>query len=491
MSTFLASADTALLAAVKQADVETLQGVLEEGAEVNALASDGATALHWATHLDHTAMAAALMKAGSDVNARNRFGVTPLMLASTNGSAAVAELLLDGGADPNLARPGGETPLMLASRTGEPETVRLLLAHGADANAREDWKAQTALMWAAAEGHDAVVRALLEAGAERDVRSGGGYTAFLFAARQGHRDVVQTLLKNGASVDEYVYREDDGDDVWDDDDDEEEEDGLDHGAPGPSAMGLAAMNAHYSSAADLLDAGADPNFRWEGRSALHVITRVRRPGTGANSPGPPGSGEMDSLEFVRALVAHGADVNLRMTRGAEIRSLLNTMGATPFLLAARTADAALMQLLADLGADPTIPNEDNTTPLHAAAGVGVQSPGEDPGTPSEVFAAVKVAVTLGNDVNAVDDNGESVMHGVAYKYAADAVDYLMAHGAQIEVWNQKNDIGWTPLRIADGVHRTMNLRKSPETAAEIRDVLAAAGYSTEVEAETNISGATN
>jgi ankyrin repeat protein len=231
---------------------------------------------------------------------------------------------------------------------------------------------------------------------------------------------------------------------------------------------------------------------WQGRTALHTITWVRRPGTGSNNPSPPGSGNMTSLELVRDLVAHGADVNMRMTvESAGVRTVLNMKGATPFLLAARTADAELMRLLHELGADPLIPNEDNTTPLLVAAGVGVQSTNEDPGTPEEIYEAVKVALELGNDPNAIDDNGETAMHGAAYKYAASTVPLLMKHGMKIETWNRKNDIGWTPLRIATGVHKTMNLRSSPETAAEIRAVLAAAGLSTYVEPETNISGATN
>ena len=64
---------------------------------------------------------------------------------------------------------------------------------------------------------------------------------------------------------------------------------------------------------------------------------------------------------------------------------LNPIGATPFLLAARTADAELMRLLGTLGADPLLANEDNTTPLMVAAGVGTQNPGEDPGTEPEVL----------------------------------------------------------------------------------------------------------
>ena len=89
----------------------------------------------------------------------------------------------------------------------------------------------------------------------------------------------------------------------------------------------------------------------------------------------------------------------------------NAIGATPFLLAARTADFELMRLLAQLGADPLLPNEDNTTPLVVAAGVGTQNPGEDPGTEPEVLEAVNVALELGNDLNAVDKNGETVMRG--------------------------------------------------------------------------------
>ena len=51
-----------------------------------------------------------------------------------------------------------------------------------------------------------------------------------------------------------------------------------------------------------------------------------------------------------------------------------------------------MKLLAELGADPLLPNEDNTTPLMVAAGVGTYAPGEDPGTEREVLEAVKLAL---------------------------------------------------------------------------------------------------
>ena len=82
------------------------------------------------------------------------------------------------------------------------------------------------------------------------------------------------------------------------------------------------------------------------------------------------------------------------------------------------------------------------------------------------------------------------MHGVAYKHIASVARYLADHGAKVEVWNIKGRNGWTPLRIALGVHRGMNLRYSPETAAVLERVMKAAGVSTEVEPEAVISGAT-
>jgi ankyrin repeat protein len=169
---------------------------------------------------------------------------------------------------------------------------------------------------------------------------------------------------------------------------------------------------------------------------------------------------------------------------------LNMIGGTPFFLAARTADVDMMRLLASLGADPLLPNEDQTTPLMAAAGAGTHSPGEDPGTEAEALEAVTLALALGNDVNVVDKNGNTAMHGAAYKQLPSVVTFLTAHGAKVDVWNRKNSSGWTPLRIAVGVHRGMNFRFSVPTADALRTVMIAAGVSTVVEPERVISGAT-
>jgi len=454
----------------------------------NAVEPDGTTPLHRAVHRDDLKAAESLVRGGADVNATTRYGVPPLALAATNGNAAMVELLLKAGANPNATQAEGETVLMTAARTGVPAAVKSLLAHGADVNAKESWRGQTALMWAAAEGHPEAVQLLLEAGAQVNARSSAGWTALLFAAREGRIDAAKALLAGGANVNEALLPPAGGRGRG------AGPGGGGGGRPptgGSSALVLAVGSAHFEMAAMLLDAGADPNAAAQGWTALHHITWIRKPGTGSNDPAPYGSGNMDSLTLVRKLKEHGADVNARVTRRPRVGvTALNFVGATPFFMAARGGDAELMRLLVELGADPKLPNEDGTTPLMAAAGVGTHSPGEDAGAPPEALEAVKLTLELGNDVNVVDKNGNTAMHGAAFKQLPDVVKLLDASGAKIEIWNTKNASGWTPLRIAVGVHRGMNFRFHVPTADALREIMVRAGVSTEVDPETVISGAT-
>ena len=454
-------AQTPLLDATRTSDFARVPGLLSGDIDVNGAEADGTTPLHWAAHHDSLPTARLLIDEGADVRATNRYGVRAISLAAVNGSPGMLELLLDAGADPNALLPEGETVLMTAARTGVADAVRMLLSRGVDVNAYESWRGQTALMWAAAEGHAEVLQALIENGADVTARSTGGFTALLFAAREGRIQAVRTLLEAGAGLDRALERRGRGGDI---------SEGLD-------PFLLAASNAHYELAALLLDRGADPNAAPLGWTALHQVSWTRKMGiAGSNNPAPEGSGDMDGLEFVRKLAASGADLNALVTDRPPVGlTSLNMVGGTPFLLAARTADVPLMRVLVELGVDPMKPNEDNTTPLLVAAGVGTNSPGEDPGTEPEVLLAVQFALELGADLNHVDENGESVMHGAAYKHLPAVARYLADQGADIEIWNRENAEGWTPLRITAGVHRGMNIVSSRTTEAAIRDVMQQAG----------------
>jgi mono/diheme cytochrome c family protein len=179
---------------------------------------------------------------------------------------------------------------------------------------------------------------------------------------------------------------------------------------------------------------------------------------------------VDSLDLVRKLVAKGGNVNARQKREPRDgnRNLLNRLGSTPFLLAAKSADVPLMRVLLEVGADAAITTNNGTTPLMAAAGVGIWAPGENPGSHEEALAAVKLAFEAGsNEVNAIDKEGETALHGAVYRGGAIPVmQFLIEKGAKLDVVNKK---GWTPLTAADGVEYTPAvLKRYPEAAALLR-----------------------
>ena len=475
MSLWAAGLSTSVADAAEAGDSAAVRALIQQKADLNAAQTDGMTALNWAAYRDDLETARLLVRAGADVRTKNRYGVTPLSSACENGNAALVELLLKAGVDANEALPGGETALMRASRTGKIAAVRALLAAGAQVDAKESKSQQTALMWAAAEGNLDVVQALIAAGADIHARAPIGFTPFLFAVREGQPEVVKALLRAGSDVNDTIQ--------------------IGSGArsssvyaprslglrSGSSALNLAVANAHWELAAYLLEMGANPNADAQGWTPLHTMTWVRRPGMGNNDPAPEGSGKMTSLELIEQFARHGANLNARMKRRVNVGlTSLNTMNTTPFLLAARTGDAEMMKALARFGADPMLTNADGSTALMIAAGLGNRSPGEDAGVEPEVLQALQVALDLGNDINAVDKNGETAMHGAAYRNQPSAAQLLVDKGADIKVWNTKNKQGWTPLLIAQG-YRFGNFKPSPETEAVIRKAMEKAGVSTNAE----------
>jgi ankyrin repeat protein len=448
-----AGADTTLVRALKDGDITAVRALVKNAAEVNRAETDGTTPLHVAVLRDDPESVDLLLRAGATVKAATRYGVTPLYLACVNGNAAVVEKLLAAGADPNAALPEGETALMTAARTGNVPVIKALLAHGAAVNATEAWKGQTALMWAAAENNAGAAKALIDAGADIKVRSkSGAFSAYLFAVRAGHIEAARVLLDAGADINETLR-------------------------DGTSALLLAVLNAHYEAAAFLVDKGADPNADKQGWSPLHQVVWSRRPNTGSNIPGAVLTGGLDSLELVRKLLAHGANVNARETREPKdgFRNMLNRVGATPFLLAAKSVDIPLMRLLLEHGADPKLTTEDGTTALMAAAGVGIWAPGENPGTEEEALAAVKFVYEAGGGLPTdVDKNGETALHGAIYRAGSiEIAKFLIDKGSKLDV---KNNKGWTPLIVADGVEYTPNvLKRYPDTAAFLRQALSDRG----------------
>jgi ankyrin repeat protein len=473
-----AAADEArLLTAAREGDTAALRELLRRGADVNISGPDGTTPLHWAIQRDDLESADLLIRAGARVRAANRYGVPPLVLACINGSTTLVERLLKAGADPNTTLPEGETALMTAARTGAVGPVELLIARGANVNASERWKGQTALMWAAAQRHPEVARTLIAAGADVHARSRGGLSPLLFAVRAGDIDGTRLLLASGADVN-------------------------DKASDGSSALVVAILNAHYELAATLVDRGADVNAPDPRGSALHVLAWMRSPGdvgTASVLPRVP-TGALSSLGLAKTLLAHGADVNLQLSwREREVFEVVSGRvrvpaditvaptyiafdGATPFFLAAKHADVALMRLLVEHGANPLTPTRLNVTPLMAAAGLGFWE-GESPGTNAEALEAARLALSLGSDVNARADfgaskvsdwrwSGSTALHGAAIRGSNAIVRLLVEHGARMDISNAS---GWTALDVAQGVFVSNTWKEKADTAALLRELMAAPG----------------
>ena len=456
----------ALADAARRADWATVRTLLAEGADADAREGDGSTALHWASYHENREVADLLIRAGAEIDAANDLGVTPLWAACESGSPAMAETLLAAGADPNRALPFGETLLMTASRAGNADVVGQLLAAGAEvdaATAEGAYGEQTALMWAVAQRHSPVVEVLLAHGADVGARStvftetvktistyanyglecvpraecyitevqSGGFTPLLFAARVGDVASARLLVAAGADVNEAT-------------------------PDGAGALAVAALSGSGAVAAFLLDSGADPNADGGGYAPLHAAILHR------------------DETLAEALLSAGADPNARVT--APTRYTRDSadfyfppwfVEAPAFWLAARHREAGLMRLLAGHGADPLATHspaywtsdrrtsagrmwleEGETTALMAAVGLGGRDPlwavdhrarvaeatelGRGPdhaAVEAATLAAVRAAIELGNDVNAADARGRTVVDAALADDLDDVVAFLIEHGA--------------------------------------------------------------
>jgi len=506
---FAASSDLRLIQAVRSGNEKTVRALLAQHVPLTAIEADGSTALHEAVRQDSFEIAELLIAAGADVKAATRYNITSLALACANGNAAMIERLIKAGADSNSTSEDGQTALMTASLNGKVDAIKILLARGAKVNVQEPNKGQTALMWAASEGNTSAAEMLIEYGADIKARSKSGFTPLLFAVRNGHQQTVKTLLEHGANANDVA-------------------------PDGTNALNMAVVNAYFDLAGVLLEHGADPNAPDPRGSALHTLAWLRKPGSdggnglGRRSYGPPlPTGNMTSLELAKALLDHGANPNVRITwqekhfdkEGGTTRNpplitlgrhYLTYVGATPFYLAAHNGDAPYMRLLADHGADPKIPNTVGITPLIAASGLDYWE-GEAPGpftgvTEAERLEAVKLALDLGNDINAAADfgdykmegepeytllyyplnmdeltgkvlgdprwSGSTALHASVVSGQAGIVQFLVDHGAKLDA---KTKTGWTPLMMAGGVFFANAKKEYPAAAAILKKAMAEQG----------------
>ena len=476
-----AAKDTRVAVAAMNGDSAAARTLIAQKADVNAALGDGMTALHWAAFKDDVTLVRALVAAGAAVSPETRIGgITPILLAATNGNAAMIDVLIKAGAKPGAAKTNGTTALMLAAAAGGTEAVTLLTERGADVQATEAQNGQTALMFAAAENRAGAITVLAKAGADLDAsskvlnlankprydddgnlikpptpaqmaRTGrgplsgmGGLTALHYAARQGHMPAVKALVDAGANVNRISASDK------------------------TSAMLIAVTNGHFDVARFLLDHGADPNLSDEsGLAPLYAAVDAEWAPLGW-APNPiTGQEKTSHLELMRALLDKGADPNLRLAKKLWFRSLthdqhwVSLVGATAFWRAAQSSDLPVMKLLVERGADPGISTLDGTTALMASAGVGWGANFHRNLHGAWVDAAA-YCLEVGIDVNAIDRNNYTAVHGAAYRGDIEMVKLFVQHGAKLDV---KSKFGF-PSDMANGPKVNAHLPiEQPETLA--------------------------
>ena len=440
--------DTRVADAAMNQDWQSVRSLLKLHADVNEPQADGTTAIAWTVRWDDAEIADLLIGAGANVKAKNRFGATPLFLACTNGDAAMIGKLLKAGEDPNaVISEMGDTALMLAARTGKPDALKALLDAGADSN-KANTEGQTPLMWAVAEKNASAAKVLIDHGADVNAQTHklppptmfqtifsapfpvGGMTALLYAARQNDLESAAILVGAGVNVKQSA-------------------------ADGTSPLLVAIINEHYALAKYLLEHGADPNATDDkGRGPLYATVDMRNL-EWSTRPAPPEKDTLSDLDLIKALLDHGANPNERLTKKIPLRGQpsfdgrwANAIGATPFWRAAQSDDVTVMKLLKERGADPLIATKDHTTTLMVAAGVG-WSDGQSHGSQAEAPEALKLCLEWGGDVNAVNDEGYTALHGASFRGANDVIQFLVNHGAKMDL---KNKEGRLPVNMAEGMH---------------------------------------
>jgi ankyrin repeat protein len=402
----------------------------------------------------------------------------------------MVERLLKAGADPNAARISGLTPLMTAAHTANLDVVKTLVTAGAKVNASTTESKATALMWAVQDGNQEIAKFLISVHADVHASTNKGFTSLLYAARNGDIEMAKILIAAGVNVNES-------------------------GSDGTHALPLAILDGRGDFALFLLDQGADPNGDLSGVRALHAAAggvdlwlsdwqrfqgravNIQAGGGAGGGLGRRGSGLAPAMrvKVVKALLAHGADVNARTTTSGMFMSYIgyptkgafepfacgtgDVRGATPLWVAANSANglaanfgsgamtgdtAEVIRILLTAGADQRITTVDGTTPLMVAAGLGKStfSPGLQRGNRSQgAEDAVKALVEAGADINATNEADFTALHGAAFRGLDEVVAYLVAHGANINAREYK---GRTPYRLAQGSKQSFQFQEFPETA---------------------------
>ena len=365
--------DTALLLCARRGDVDSCLFLLNQGADVDVVSSDGKPPLAYARVLDLPELEQALIEAGAKetlatIFVRDRISVMDVMRMHpipVADCAACIESIRDSGFD--VADMGGERLLCFVARgCPDPKGVEMVIDAGVEAT-------DATLLCAVMNPSTKVVQLLLKKGLDVNVRDERLTSPFFRAASfNPHPEMLRLLIKAGADVD---VRDEDGDT--------------------PLHQAAFGNNDGPAIVKFLLELGMDPNARnnhgetplatacrflsppgkairivqalVEAGTDVNARTKVNAEGIGGVTPLLLAvTGLSEDLECIRILVEAGADVNARAT--GNVFGL--DKGQTAVFSAIVSKNRGVLPLLIELGADVNLMGEDGLTPLDVAMGRG-------------------------------------------------------------------------------------------------------------------------
>jgi ankyrin repeat protein len=489
--------ETTIMLAARSGNAEAIKLLLKAGADVNAKEPiRGTTALMWAAAQKHPEAVGALLEGGADFAAKSGAAGLPRNYMAQKVNLANVETAVKRWSE--AVKNGRTYEQQLAFEEANGKRVQRLLPDfskddvptiakfivqaatnfGVDLDTILDFitpqvtaagkdveelnrlvREQLAESQASANNTDVVVAGLVG-------RGGGGLTAMIFAAREGDLESTKVLAAAGADVNQTTEY-------------------------GWTPLLTATNNRHYKLATWLVEHGGNVNQPNKGGWTPLYLATDNRNIEGGDYPVP--RPDMEHLEFIKILLDHGADPNLRAKDDTLTRTIFTMQwffesGATPFVRAAQSGDVELMKVLLAHGADPKLATDFGDTALSAAAGIGWVEGVTYEHSAADNLAAIKMLLDLGLDPNSVNHDGRTPLMGAALKGRSDVIQLLVDHGAKLDTrdhgsrdtdTNVSKIAGhtWQALDYADGLVRVgvQSAITHPETAALIRKLMTERG----------------
>jgi ankyrin repeat protein len=136
----------------------------------------------------------ALLAQGANVNLQGNWGFTALLYAASRGNQEIVKKLIDSNADLNKNDLDRDTALMYAARGKHPEIITMLIDAKADISCKNNI-GNTAIIIAAINGYEECVKTLIAAGAEINIRNNANLTALTIAAMHSYTPICNCLIE--------------------------------------------------------------------------------------------------------------------------------------------------------------------------------------------------------------------------------------------------------------------------------------------------------